>query len=87
MTHHELGGRNAGEAGGILAVKRLLLKPQGQRTAVASLGVDSFSVHFNHRSLQKPAVSLGFLHGFLKRRIPGKNREATPRASMCWTSW
>ena len=45
------------------------------------LGVDS-SILFNHGSFQKPAVSPFFFGGgagFLKRRIPGKNGEGTPR--------
>ena len=44
------------------------------------LGVESFSILFNHGSIEKPAgffwVSDVF---FLERRIPGKNGEVSPR--------
>ena len=57
--------------------------PSGLRIAIFAdynLGVDSFSILFNHRSFQKPAVSPGFwvVRGFLERRILGKNGEGTP---------
>ena len=37
---------------------------------------------FNHRSFQKPAVFPRVVGGFLERRIPGKNGEATARVFM-----
>ena len=44
------------------------------------LRVDSFPILFNHRSVQKAAVSLGFRTvDFLERRIPGKNGEGSTR--------
>ena len=48
-------------------------KPSAQepRGTDLVLGVDSFSILFNHRSFQKPAVFPA--DGFLERRIPGKN--------------
>ena len=44
----------------------------------AILGLDSFSILFNHRSFQKPhPFSLGFWRS--SRNIPRKNGEGTPR--------
>ena len=44
------------------------------------LGVDSFFILFNHRSFQKTDVVFPRVFGgFLERRIPGKNGEATLR--------
>ena len=34
---------------------------------VGTLGVDSFSILFKHRSFQRPAVSPDLFDGFLKR--------------------
>ena len=51
------------------------------------LGVDSFSILFKHPSFQKPDLfPLGF-DGFLKRRIPGKNGEGTPRHIWIHMVW
>ena len=45
------------------------------------VGVDSFSILFNYRSFQNRLflLFLFLFNGFLKRRIPGKNGEGTPR--------
>ena len=49
-----------------------------------TVGFDSLSILFNHRSFQKPdPFSLGFKGGFLERRIPGKNGEGSPRILNC----
>ena len=40
------------------------------------LGVHSWSILFNHRSFQKPAVFSGFSR---KKQIPGTNGEGTSR--------
>ena len=47
------------------------------------LGVDSFSIIFNHRSFRKPAAFrvLGVL---FERRMPGKNGEGTPRIFLAF---
>ena len=43
------------------------------------LGIDSFSILFDHCSFQQLARFPRFLGGFLERRILGKNGEDTPR--------
>ena len=54
------------------------LKPKEHHGVV--LGSDSLSILFNHRSFQRSDLFPTWVfHGFLKRRIPGKNGEGTPR--------
>ena len=58
-----------------------LLWQMGQHE-LTLLGVDSDSILFNHRSFPKPDLFPWVFDAFLKRRIPGKNGEGTPRTLL-----